>query len=283
MKPGAARFLSALLMVALTGASAVHAEPAKPATYTFEEVSEAEAQQVAPLPRNFWKDYQEAGASRIAMPQVQSLATTTIIVGTIALDAIVNIGKTLWNMIEAGRPKINLDMDVASAVPQGITSWAELDSWKDPVAKLYKTQLYSSHQRYLGDVYYRLVYTYGGHYQGVGNYLTNVTVLPAQLKISYNRNFYAYTKVTELVNHGTTKDPIAGMSLLLAWGLNSLGSQTMQSVSLHVRGDGGVTVLPAANDSAETVKAPVKVTKAPIKIEVPETAPSPSPLDEAQD
>lgn len=266
MKSRVARSISALLILALSASSIAQAMPAEPGTSTFEEVSEAEAhaQGVEPLSEDFWNDYAVTGG-----PQTESLDVGTIIIGTIAIDAIVNIGKSIWTLIQAGRPKINLNMDVASAVPQGIQSWAELDSWKDPIAKLYKTQLYTGNKRYLGDVYYRLVFTYGGHYRGVGNYLTNVTILPAQVSVSYNKNFYAQTRVTQIVNHGTRENPIAGMSLDLIWGIESLTSKSMQSISLHVRGDGGVTVLPGPDEQAQTVNAPVS--------KVPKSEPTPTP------
>lgn len=265
MKSRVARNISALLILTLAaGSVAQAAAPVQPEIASFEEVSEAEAQAqgIEPPTDRFWNEYATVGG-----PQTESFDVGTIIIGTIAIDAIVNIGKSIWTLIQAGKPQINLDMNVASAVPQGIQSWAELDSWKDPIAKLYKTQLYTGNKRYLGDVYYRLVFTYGGHYRGIGNYLTNVTILPAQISVSYNKNFYAQTKVSEIVNHGTRANPIAGMTLDLIWGVESLTSKSMQSISLHVRGDGGVTVLPGPDEQAQTVNAPVT--------KVPKTAPTP--------
>jgi hypothetical protein len=244
-------------MLTLASSSIAQAMPIDPpATFTFEEVPEIEADRIAPIPNEFWDQYSAVGTS-----QVQTLDMGTIIIGTIALDAIVNIGKMVWGVIEAGRPKMNLDLDVASAVPQGIKSWTELDSWKDPIAKLYRTQLYSAHKAYMGDVYYRLIFTYGGRYKGVGNYLTNVTILPAQIQIPYLKNFYAQAKVADLVNQGTQKNPIAGMTLNLTWGMDGVFSKSMQSISFHVRGDGKVITLPAAGDTAETIHAPVTTTK----------------------
>ncbi len=248
------RFVSALLILVLC--SIAHATPAKSGTYTFEEVPDAEAQKIAPISQEFWNQYASTGVS-----QVQSLDVGTIIIGTIALDAIVNIGKSVWSLIVAGIPKIDLNLNVASAVPQGISHWTELDSWNDPIAKLYRTQLYTASKKNLGDVYYRLVFTYGGRYKGVGNYLTNVTVVPAQVRVPYRRNFYAENKVTELVNHGTKSNPIAGMSMLLTWGVESLTGKSMQSITLHVRGDGKIAVLPTQDDQPETINAPVR--KAP--------------------
>lgn len=256
-KPRVASVFSALLILALVSSSIAQATPAQsPATFTFEEVPENEADRIAPIPNEFWDHYEAVGASK-----VQSLGIGTIIIGTIALDAIVNIGKTVWEVIKAGRPKMNLDLAIASAVPQGINSWTELDSWRDPIAKLYRTQLYSANKAYLGDVYYRLIFTYGGRYHGVGSYLTNVTVLPAQIQIPYNKDFYAQAKVADIVNQGTRKDPIAGMTLNLTWGIDGIFSKSMQSISFHVRGDGKVTTLPAPDAVPETIHAPVTKSK----------------------
>jgi hypothetical protein len=274
MKPRVARFISALLLVALSSGSVAQAVPpaTSQATSTaheadldqvlpsdFEEVPAAEAERIAPLRPEFLEQYRNAQATAIQPVTAESFDVGTVVIGVVVLDALVNLGKSIWAMIEAGRPKIDLNMNVATAVPQGIKDWTELDSWHDPVSKLYRTQLMTANYTSLGDVYYRLVYTYGGKYKGVGNYLTSVAVVPAQIKVPYHNTFYAQTQVTELINHGTEKDPIAGMTLLLTWGLDAVRNKTMQTVSLHVRGDGGVVVLPSQNDKAEDIKAPVKV------------------------
>jgi hypothetical protein len=267
-------------MVALGSSPVAQAAPVTSAagTYAFEEVPEAEANRIAPITPEFWNQYAAVGS-----PRIQSFDVGTIIIGTIILDALVNIGKSVWNVIQAGRPKVNLDTDVASAVPQGISSWAELDSWKDPVAKLYRTQLLSVNQKSLGDVYYRLVFTYGGGYRGAGKYLTNVTIMPAQLSVPYLREFYAQTKVTELINHGTKDNPIAGMSLVLSWGIESVFNKTIQSISLHVRGDGKVDVLPTLSDVAQNVSAPARKVPPVIKIPIEILKEEPTPLDLAAD
>jgi hypothetical protein len=292
MKYRVVRAVSALFLVVLaTESVALAGVSVQRLNSTFVEVSPSEAAALHLDQPNF--KARPTTDARIISPSPSSPASTmsfdvgTVVIGVVLLNVLVNIGKSVWDLIEAGRPKLNLEMNVASAVPQGIRGWEDLDSWHDPVSKLYKTQLYTANKRSLGDIYYRLVYTYGGRYKGVGNFLTNVTILPAQLQVPYRKNFYAQTKVTELVNHGSNSNPVAGMTMLLTWGLDSLMSKTMQSVTLHVRGDGGVVVLPNQNDQPEEIKAGVQVTHP--KREgfrfptIPVSAPTSSPLEDAAD
>lgn len=185
----------------------------------------------------------------------------TIGVGLVLISALINLGKYAWDLIVEGNPAVNFQNDSASAVPQGINSWSELQGWKDPVSKLYDVDLMLNSRESLGKIYFRLVYEAGGNYKGKGKYLANVTVIPADITIPTRRDFYARTSVVQIVNQGSAANPIAGMTILLEWGLTGtlLHLPTIQSVAFHVRGDGTSEVLSTAGEASQELSAPVTV------------------------
>lgn len=193
------------------------------------------------------------GTTMAVAPQAVLLGVDAAVV---VLDKLVNLGKSIWDIVKSGSPTVNIQTDVASVVPQGITDWQEMETWQTPVSKLYKTQLMDSATHSIGDFYFRLMFTPGGSYKGKGKYLATVSIVPAQLAVPYRRAFSAQAKVTGMMNHGTATNPIAGMLLTLQWAVDTTFKHTTQSVTFHIRGDGVVNKYPADNDVPESIDAP---------------------------
>lgn len=191
----------------------------------------------------------------------QALDPITVGVGLVLISALINLGQYAWDLIVDGDPKVDFQNNSASAVPQGITNWTQLQGWKDPVSKLYEVDLMENATDSLGKIYFRLVFEAGGNYQGKGKYLANVTVIPAQITIPTRRDFFARTQVVQIVNQGTPTNPIAGMTIVLQWGLSGtiFHSPTVQTIGFHVRGDGAFNVVGAANEQPQELVVPVTV------------------------
>ncbi|MCX7675594.1 MAG: hypothetical protein N2Z70_07190, partial [Bdellovibrionaceae bacterium] len=56
----------------------------------------------------------------------------------VMIDQIINIGKKIWNLIEQGRPVVNIKVDKAHALPRGIKCWTDLAGWDAPKSKSYR-------------------------------------------------------------------------------------------------------------------------------------------------
>jgi hypothetical protein len=181
-------------------------------------------------------------------PQYLHLGPLGITDGLLILDTIVNIGKQLWDLVAKGKPVADYTTDEASAVPKGVGSWAELESWSDPVVKLYHAKTLGSNGRENGDYYFRVIYAFGGGAGGKGKYLAGVSALPAQIELGYAHSFNSRVNVLAIVNHGTDQEPIAGMLLHLQWGFNAWFWHTEQSVEIHVRGDGKLELLTTGDE-----------------------------------
>lgn len=154
------------------------------------------------------------------------------------LDKIINIGKKAWSVIELGRPVVNVKVDVANALPQGIKCWSHLAGWAAPQSKTYKVSYVNGFNYEVVSFAFRVIYTTGGNYNGVGRYITNATVVPAQLNVAWGYTFNASTVIPSVFNSGSVAQPVAGMQLNLNWSVNTVMKHSQQSESFYVGGDG---------------------------------------------
>ena len=58
-------------------------------------------------------------------------------------------------------------------------------------------------------------FTYGGSYNGTGQYLADVTILPGELNVEIPYQFYVTTHVGTPLNVGTNANPIAALQVLI--------------------------------------------------------------------
>ena len=161
-------------------------------------------------------------------------------VGTIVWSDIVTVGEKIWQIVEAGKPVVSVQVPVAFALPRGLTCWTDLDHWQVPRTQTYEVR----YKNYFGvevvHFRFRLQYTYGGGNDGVGRYLANVTVMPAELNVAWGYDFNAVVEVEQAVNMGSKKDPLAGLELNLKWTVKTVLKESDNSFHFFVQGDGAV-------------------------------------------
>lgn len=160
------------------------------------------------------------------------------------VDGIINIGKKIWAIIEAGKPVSNIKMEAsANALPQGIKCWNELSSWKAPSVKSFSQSFKNGFGSEVIRFDFDVIYTHGGKLNGVGSYLTNVQVHPKNVSVMWGFKLNAGVEIPSLVNLGTDTDPIAGMQVDVKWEASSYFTHITQSVSIFVQGDGPSKIL----------------------------------------
>ncbi len=154
------------------------------------------------------------------------------------LDKIINIGKKAWSVVELGRPVVNIAIDSANALPQGIGCWNHLTGWSVPQSKTYKVSYVNGFNSEVVSFAFRVIYTAGGSFNGAGRYISNATVVPAQLNVAWGYTFNATTVVPNVFNSGTLEQPIAGMQLNLNWSVDTVVKHVQQAESFYIGGDG---------------------------------------------
>jgi hypothetical protein len=87
------------------------------------------------------------------------------------------------------------------------------------------------------DFAYRVVFTAGGSLNGQGKYITNATIMPADMNVSWGFTFNANAEVPSVFNTGSSGQPVAGMQLLMKWSVDTVMSHIEQAETFYVGGD----------------------------------------------
>jgi hypothetical protein len=153
------------------------------------------------------------------------------------VDQIINIGKKLWAIVDAGRPVVNVHLDTANALPKGVSCWSDLNGWQAPRSKVYQVTYENGFGMSVVDYSYRVTFTAGGGVDGVGKYITNATFMPANLEVAWGFEFYASADIPSVFNMGTSADPVAAMQMNMKWIAKSALAHNMGTETFYVNGN----------------------------------------------
>ncbi|WII71209.1 hypothetical protein QJS83_12135 [Bdellovibrio sp. 22V] len=153
------------------------------------------------------------------------------------VDQIINIGKKIFNVINAGRPVVNIKIDTANALPKGLTCWSDLSGWNIPQSKVYNVQYLNGFDMVVVDYSYRVTYTAGGSADGIGKYITNATFQPANVSVGWGFQLDATAVIPSVFNTGSKRDPVAGMQMNMEWKVTSPMAHEQSVESYFVSGE----------------------------------------------
>jgi hypothetical protein len=156
----------------------------------------------------------------------------------VVVDKIINIGKKIWAIVDAGRPVVNVKVDTANALPAGVKCWDELEGWQAPTSKLYQVTYENGFGNPAITYAFRVSFISGGSYKGQGHFLTLATIQPAKIDVSWGFNFDAVATIPMVFNQGSKADPLAGMQLAMNWKIRSVLQELQQAENFFVNGTG---------------------------------------------
>lgn len=156
----------------------------------------------------------------------------------IIVDQIINTGRKIWAVIDAGRPVVNAKIDVAHALPKGLGCWTDLTNWKQPVSKTYRASYQNGFGMNVVDFSFRLNYIYGGSYKGQGQYIANASISPVKLDVAWGFTFNAGAEVPIVFNQGSAENPLAGMQVNLKWSVDTAIQHKESAEMFFAGGDG---------------------------------------------
>ena len=156
----------------------------------------------------------------------------------VSLDKIINIGKKVWDIVAKGKPVVSLKTDVAHALPAGVTCWRDLTNWSMPQAKTYEVSYKNVYGFEVVHFSYRVVYTSGGSFKNTGKYLTQATIMPANVYVAWGFQLDALAEVPLVMNMGSVESPVAGMQLDMKWKVTSPLAESQMTESYAISGDG---------------------------------------------
>lgn len=156
------------------------------------------------------------------------------------IDQIVNLVDKIFSVIAKGQPVVNINVNYANAVPYGVSHWTQLQGWKTPVTRRYGFYAKNLYGIKVVDVEYQVHYTYGGSLNGVGQFLTGVTVEPIKVDTAwgYTVDMTAEVPDSTITNVGTSEYPIAAMQVQLRYSIHTIIKDSQERQIFYVRGDG---------------------------------------------
>ncbi len=156
----------------------------------------------------------------------------------VTIDRMITTGQKIWDFIVSMKPDANYDTFKASVVPDGITSWTQLNKWSKPVSKVYRVEFTNSLGYNAGSFDYRITYFHSGSYKGKGKFIGQISVVPQNIKLKSDRTFKLKVEIASVINFGDEVDPIAGAQLIISWASPTTTRYEMNSAEYMIYGNG---------------------------------------------
>lgn len=135
------------------------------------------------------------------------------------LDQFIVVGKKVWTIVESNRPIVNQSFTPSfSILPKELmndlsSAFYLMENWSLPKSEIYEV----AYTNLLGiDVVkfrYAVIMNYGGSYNGKGNYLTGVKVVPVDIDCVWGYSLDATSELVSTINLGSNDFPIVGVTL----------------------------------------------------------------------
>lgn len=155
---------------------------------------------------------------------------------------LVALGEDVYRLIDKGRPHNVTDYAPISVVPRINGKPAdvfETEGWKMPVKRTFSVKFRNLYNAVVVDYRYSVMYSYGGHFNGAGAYLTAVQIIPEYVKTLFGFDFTATMKLGGVQNLGSRNNPVAGATLLMEYTISNIVNAINRTDSYFVTGQGG--------------------------------------------
>ncbi len=165
------------------------------------------------------------------------------------VDSVINIGKKIWAVVEAGEPVYSATYNRANALPESMNHWSQMSDWNPtPKSKIFRFSVVNLYGMTPVDFSYRITYVYGGKFNGTGSYLNDVGVETYNLSVLPMYSFDASAEVSSTSNIGTVENPNAGMRLRVKMVVKTILKHGEFTHEFFIRGnDGSLTNLTDGN------------------------------------
>ncbi len=158
---------------------------------------------------------------------------------------LVALGEAIYELVKKGKPTNVTEYAPISVVPKDpqtkeIVDLFDLEGFSMPVERAYVTKVKNGTGKEVVSFTYRVLFSYGGSYNGAGKYLTGVIIVPQSVVTSFGWEFNASMKMSGMMNHGTKADPVAGVMLTIKYQMNGWNTAYERNDTIHVTGRGEI-------------------------------------------
>lgn len=170
----------------------------------------------------------------------------------IILDKIINMGKKIWDIVVKGQAVLNIKVDVATALPEGVNCWNTLSNWSRPQGKAYRVTYKNKLGMEAIRFQYQVQWLPGGTVNGQGKYVGYAAIIPTDVYGLWGFKLNARSSVPAVFNVGSAKAPVGGMQMTMNWRVEGPFQKYEQAISYYVDGSGKFEVV--GTEEVEDVK-----------------------------
>jgi len=155
----------------------------------------------------------------------------------------VALGEAVYELVKKGKPSNVTQYSAISVVPRNPTTKEvidpfDLEGFSMPVEKNFTAKVMNGAGKEVVNFTYKVLYSFGGSYNGIGKYLTNVMIVPGSIRTLFGWDFSASMTLNGIMNHGSKDAPVAGAMLSLKYQMNSWSAAFERNDTIHVTGNG---------------------------------------------
>jgi hypothetical protein len=157
--------------------------------------------------------------------------------GNVVLDKIVNLGKTVWDIIEGSKPSADLSWGYANALPKGVGGGDQLEGFSDTQHNSFSFQGKNAFGEEVWSMTVTLVHKFGGKYNGKGAFIDGAAAIPSKVKVAAGYNTFFKAEKVSVTNVGSAGSPVAQLVISVNFGVNSPLVSSQKTKLAVFRGD----------------------------------------------
>jgi hypothetical protein len=156
---------------------------------------------------------------------------------------LVALGEAIYELVSKGKPKNVSEYAPISVVPKDpmtkeFVDPFDLENFSMPVEKNFIARINNAFGKEVVTFKYKVLFSHGGSYNGAGQYLTGVIIVPGEVKTSWGWEFNASMKLSGVMNHGTRGNPVAGVMVTVKYQMNGFSAALERNDTMHITGRG---------------------------------------------
>lgn len=175
---------------------------------------------------------------------VASIATAGEVI-QVARD-LVALGEEVYTLVQKGKAVVNTTYAPVSVLPRvngRAVDAMDLAGWRMPVSRTMNVNYKNIYGMTMASIEYKLVFSYGGSYNGKGAYITNAQIVPSSVYAFYGVNFDVTMRLAGLTNHGSVANPVAGAMLQLHYKAGTFMNVRERNDTYQITGRGQIQKL----------------------------------------
>lgn len=156
---------------------------------------------------------------------------------------LVALGEEVYKLVDKGRPHIKTSYAPISVMPKVDGKAVDVmstDYWSPLTTETYETNYYNLYNVNIVKFRYKVMFSYGGSYQGKGSYLTSVQIVPEYVHALFGFDFTANMILGGIANLSGKEDPVAEATLHIEYTIASLLKKEARVDTITVTGKGQV-------------------------------------------